>query len=392
MSFYSYTNLIVLETAIVRIVVPEGAREVVVSFESAAGNVNRKDPLRTAFGEKFLLDNNFAVVGILPHEKSWYRTPDVHRFLESSDLRNFLKTFERIHTYGASMGGYGACAFAHTLGAHNVIALQPVSTLSSAIVPWEWRFRPGVQFDWTGPYKDAADGLAGIESIWFIYDPDCDDKRHVVRLSEAAGPATREVFVHNCGHAAAYRLRQWDVLKPVALACLQGATQAEVQRIIDESNVCDAPVRPRRPVSPKEGQDLNRNEKMEQRASEKSDKPAIRKTGPGVTANQLKEDAVLTHKELMIKVKQRVSDKFKNPLVQKSADWVVNEFIQVIADELDNTGEVTIPKLGVFKTVERPAKPGAGTESVGKGETIKVIRFTRARASNKGNEAGEDRD
>jgi hypothetical protein len=235
MSLRSHSGPIALENALVRIIVPDGAREVVVSFESAAPDINRKDMSRSAFGEKFLLDSNFAVVGIMPRSKNWYRTPDIHRFLESQELHDFLGEFERIHTYGASMGGYGACAFAGILGAQNVVALQPVSTLAAELVPWESRFRPGIRNDWAGPYKDGADGLAGIESVWLIYDSSCQDKPHVVRLSQAAGRAAREINVRGARHAVALALRNRGIIKAVALACLRCEPQVEVQRIVDMS-------------------------------------------------------------------------------------------------------------------------------------------------------------
>ncbi len=99
-------------------------------------------------------------------------------------------------------------------------------------------------------------------------------------------------------------------------------------------------------------------------------------------ANKLKikkEDDMLNPKELNEKLRDRVSQKFDNPAVKKSAKAVVDEFIQLITDELKNSGEVRIPKLGVLKVIERPAgmKTEAGTEV--KIPARKIIKLVMAK-------------
>ena len=142
--------LVPLDTAVVRFVIPDAAEEVVVTFESAIGSIQRTNLLRTGFGEKFLLENHFAVISVLPFEANWYRTQDIRDFLSSVAIKQFISRFKKIHTYGSSMGAYGALAFADVLGATNVVAISPVTTLASGLVPWENRFRPGTAFQWDG--------------------------------------------------------------------------------------------------------------------------------------------------------------------------------------------------------------------------------------------------
>lgn len=88
---------------------------------------------------------------------------------------------------------------------------------------------------------------------------------------------------------------------------------------------------------------------------------------------------MLNRKELAEKLKDRVSQKFDKPAVKNNAVGVVDEFIQLITDELKNSGEVRIPKLGVLKVIERPAgmKTEAGTEV--EVPTRKIIRFVMAK-------------
>ncbi len=88
---------------------------------------------------------------------------------------------------------------------------------------------------------------------------------------------------------------------------------------------------------------------------------------------------MLNPKELTEKLRDRVSQRFDNPAVKKAAKAVVDEFIQLITDELKNSGEVRIPKLGVLKVIKRPAgmKTEAGTDV--KIPAHKVIRLAMSK-------------
>lgn len=215
--------LIPTESAVFRFSVPSDCAEVVVTFEPAgAGKIDRSDPLRLGFGEKFLLENGFAVVSVLPNSANWYRPDDIIDFLASSELRYFLGNFDRVHTYGFSMGAFGACAFADLLGAGNVIALSLISTLRPDLVPWEKRFKPGAHLNWNGRYADACEGVNDVQSIYLIYDQECPDKLHADRMAMKHRETLRCVLVPGVKHATAGKLSAAGLLKPLVLACLKG--------------------------------------------------------------------------------------------------------------------------------------------------------------------------
>ncbi len=228
--------MIPLDSAVVRFVIPNNTDEVVVTFESALGGIDRANLLRTGFGEKFLLDNHYAVISILPFEANWYRTKDIREFLSSDEILKYIKMFKKIHTYGSSMGAYGALAFADVLGADNVVAISPITTLASDLVPWETRFRPGTAFQWNGLFSDGCEGCRNVSSIWALFDDKCVDANHVERLEKTTGQRLNKLVIPGVRHAVAVCLSDAGVLKKTVLACLQNQPYETVQAQIMEND------------------------------------------------------------------------------------------------------------------------------------------------------------
>ena len=214
-----------MDSYIIRGNCPPKAREVVISFEAADYTINRKNAQRPGFGEKFLHENGYAVISVLTKTVNWFRPPGLTDFFERSDFRDFLAGYDRIHTYGSSMGGYGACTFADMLGCHNVVALQPISSLAADLVPWEDRFVHGAKQDWTGAYRDAAEGISTPQSVYALYDPAWQDARHTERLAAAQPARLRRVEVPKAEHAVPRYLMGLGILKDVSLMCLRGKPQ-----------------------------------------------------------------------------------------------------------------------------------------------------------------------
>tara|TARA_R110002051_G_scaffold45702_1_gene92157 strand:+ start:28430 stop:30406 length:1977 start_codon:yes stop_codon:yes gene_type:complete len=217
-----------LDNYIIHVNRPPDTREVVITFEAADWTIDRKNPLRRGFGEKFLIENGYAVISVLTKTVNWYRAPGLLSFFEHPQFRKFLASFDRIHSYGSSMGGYGACAFADLLGCHNVVALQPVSSLATDLVSWESRFAHGAKLDWTGAYRDAATGITTPHAVYALYDPDWQDARHTDRLAETAGARLRRVPVPKAEHAVPRYLQRHKLLKDVSLMCLRGTDHGHI--------------------------------------------------------------------------------------------------------------------------------------------------------------------
>lgn len=217
---------------ILRMVPNDQAQALVVTFEAADTTIDRRDRRRAGFGEEFLLKNGYAVLSVLTDSANWYRPRALLDALREPELRSFMDRFAEVHSYGSSMGGFGALAFADLLGVSRAVTLQPISTLAADLVPWERRFAHGRALDWSGDHRDACNGIATPRAIYAFYDPATDDARHVARIADAAGDRLHHVTVPGAEHAVPRHLRQRGVLGPAVLAALTGAPAEEIGAII----------------------------------------------------------------------------------------------------------------------------------------------------------------
>ncbi len=208
------------------------SKELVVTFESAQDDIDRSNILRMGFGEKFLLDHEYSVLSLLPLRLHWYRPWEIRTFLKSVELQDYLKQFDKIHTYGSSMGALGAANFADLLGAKNVITIAPLSTLSAELVPWEQRFRFGAKQNWNGVYGDATYGVKNVASMWALFDENTDDAKHAARFELILKEKLKTLIVPNVGHGVTNSLAKAKLLKKVVLHCLQNQEVDNIQNDI----------------------------------------------------------------------------------------------------------------------------------------------------------------
>lgn len=228
-------TLTLMEHYLLRTTIPVEAREVVVSFEAVDPTINRNNPLRLGFGEKFLLDSGYAVVSVLTNTANWYRQPGLLEHLTSGAFQTLLGGFDRVHSYGSSMGGYGACTFAKVLGCQNVVALQPISTLAANLVPWETRFQHGRNLNWTGAHLDAAEGIEDCASVYAFYDPNTHDARHADRLAATAKERLHRVGIPGAQHAVPRHLLSLGLLKEATLMALQRKPATDISAMIGKA-------------------------------------------------------------------------------------------------------------------------------------------------------------
>lgn len=86
------------------------------------------DSLSIANGFSFFADKvasklNLNCIGIMPKQRNWYPKDSILKSLEK--INNIIKGFERIVSYGGSMGGYAAIKYSKEFCATTVIALCP---------------------------------------------------------------------------------------------------------------------------------------------------------------------------------------------------------------------------------------------------------------------------
>jgi hypothetical protein len=128
--------------------------------------------------------------------------------------------------YGASMGGYGACAFVAACPGADVVAISPQSTLDKTLVPFETRYKTAWSRDFSGKYGDGAKVSARAGRVTLIYDPyEALDAGHVNRFTAKNAVKLRAPLM---GHRLGSSLQQMGILSPIVLAALNGTlTEAE---------------------------------------------------------------------------------------------------------------------------------------------------------------------
>ena len=197
---------------------PNGGRSLVITFDDIAADREQVD--RRARGQKLLLENGHDVLGVQIKRRDWYRDAELIRALCGLRDDGFFRRFPRVATYGSSMGGFAALAFAPLSPGCTAIALAPQRSLSRYLCPWEKRYRhaKGKYWDEALAFGDAAEGLRATARAYIAFDPRlADDSAHVASLT---GPQVRLLPMPHLGHDLPTQLRNMRILKPLVLAAL----------------------------------------------------------------------------------------------------------------------------------------------------------------------------
>ncbi len=209
--------------------IPRG-RTLVVTFDNldiAMGKLEDRRPWGFAFIEK----QGWSMLGVMANGWTWYRDPWVSAQFDDLAAAGFFAGFERVVFYGASMGGYAACAFCGAAPGADVVAISPQSTVDRAVVPWETRYKTVWGADFSGKYGDAAHVSAAARRISLIYDPyEPLDAGHADRFAAANVMKLRANLL---GHRLGSSLLQMGILNPIILGALNGSlTEAAFYRAL----------------------------------------------------------------------------------------------------------------------------------------------------------------
>lgn len=205
-----------------------GGPTLVVTFMSALPQ--QQAPLATAldegiWGEGFLAKRGHSILGVGRRRNDWYLDADLQSALELLAARGVFARFRQVVFYGGSMGGFGALTYARLVPGALVLAHNPQTTLRREDTPWERRYEHGRQFDWSGPYGDAATGLGHVARVYVSYDPhQKEDLRHVQRLPREHLVPLRVPCV---GHQMPIWLQQMQLLAPVFDGVVDGSLSSE---------------------------------------------------------------------------------------------------------------------------------------------------------------------
>lgn len=202
----------------------------VVTFDNLDIAMGKRED-RRPWGFSFIEKQGWSMLGVMANGWTWYRDPWVWQ--QFDDLRDagFFSQFRRVVFYGASMGGYAACAFVAACPGADVVAISPQSTLDKAMVPWETRYHTAWGRDYSGPYGDAAHASRAAGRVFLLYDPyEPLDTGHVDRFT---GPNVVKLRAPLLGHRLGSSLHQMGILAPITLAALNGTlTEGQFYRTL----------------------------------------------------------------------------------------------------------------------------------------------------------------
>ena len=172
----------------------------IVSFYNLATVGEHELPHPWFYGN--ILKHGYSVLGLIAHQKDWYRNQDTPRILSELRDAGLFEGFRRVLFVGASMGGFAAITYSALIPGSAVLAFSPQSTLAPNLVPFDKRYK-GAQkrFDWTTPeFLDAPESVPSASDVTIIFDPFVpEDKAHVARLT---GPNVTVLHAPHMGHQA----------------------------------------------------------------------------------------------------------------------------------------------------------------------------------------------
>ena len=209
--------------------IPRG-RTLVVTFDNLDIAMGKRED-RRPWGFAFIEKQGWSMLGVMANGWTWYRDAWVSDQFDDLAAQGFFAGFDRVVFYGASMGGYAACAFSGAAPGADVVAISPQSTVDKAVVPWETRYKTVWGADFSGKYGDAAVVSGAARRISLIYDPyEPLDAGHADRFT---APNILRLRANLLGHRLGSSLQQMGVLNPIILGALNGTlTEAEFYRAL----------------------------------------------------------------------------------------------------------------------------------------------------------------
>ncbi|MFH5776903.1 hypothetical protein ACHFJ0_21870 [Paracoccus sp. NGMCC 1.201697] len=185
----------------------------VITFENLTGGVRRPDGYREGWGSTYFRKRGISHLCVKPKMADWYQKPDLPRTFRKLKRNGFFSPYSKILTYGASMGGFGALAYANLVGATSVLSLNPQSTMDRRKLPHETRFSLSQRQSWEGEFSDAAGRSSKAKSVYIFADmafkPDRDQVERVIDKNTC-------VFnVPHLGHGIAHFLQRMGILSTI---------------------------------------------------------------------------------------------------------------------------------------------------------------------------------
>lgn len=205
-------------------------KTLMVTFENL-DHVYERGADRLPWGYEFVQRRGWSMLGLMAHDWTWYRDPAVFDFFDRLRDDGFFAGFDRVVFYGASMGGYAACAFSAAAPGATVLAISPQATLERSLAGWESRYVKAWRRDFSGRYAYAPDCIEAAERVHLFFDPAAPlDAMHA---SLFRGENVEKYRCRYMGHRIASLWLQMGILKQVTEGCVDGTmTRAGFYRMM----------------------------------------------------------------------------------------------------------------------------------------------------------------
>lgn len=209
---------IVLGSYALHLYINPAAEFCVFTFDNA-GSIGPFEA-RDGWGFRIFQNKAYSVVSVMSLRASWYREDEFSYILDLLRGSCLLKSFTKRISYGGSMGGFAAAAFAKLLGVQKTILLNPITTHCSEIAPWETRY-PLLDDDWSEGVRCAVEGIRECEEIFVVVDNLFHlDFQHANRFRKQGIPTTL-IRVPGVGHGIPIHLSQMNLLKDLVISIVE---------------------------------------------------------------------------------------------------------------------------------------------------------------------------
>lgn len=176
---------------------------------------------RDGWGFRIFQSRNLSVVSVMALHATWYREDEFLNVLELLQGSELLQRFARRISYGGSMGGFAAGAFAKALGIRQAILLNPITTHCPKLAPWETRYPLQKQDTWSEGIRCAVEGVKECEEVFVVVDNLFKlDFLHADRFRQG-GISTTLLRFPGVGHGIPIHLMQIDLLKDLVVSIVE---------------------------------------------------------------------------------------------------------------------------------------------------------------------------
>ena len=149
--------------------------------------------------EKSLMKYDYAVVGIMPKQKSWFPASSMAALLEH--LSPILNQYKNIVGYGGSMGGYAAIKYARALKMNRVVAMVPQYSIDPTEVD-DKRYTDFYDPELNANMRIRAQDIVENCEYIIVYDPYFEhDKEHYLKIKPLI-PQLHTLHLPYTGHDA----------------------------------------------------------------------------------------------------------------------------------------------------------------------------------------------